>query len=158
MTGGQERRTKCRHDPADVHMADADEGGSSQPRVTGGRILRPRGQKRATTDDIVEGGNDSTSSDDDVEDEAYRIERRHWKGLVQEESEEEEEEEEGDEKEDDEAEEKSAKAAVPVVFRPRYAYGTTPTNYYGDGMIETVKRLRGENPYAEERTARDFRF
>jgi len=74
MTGGQERRTKCRHDPADVHMADADEGGSSQPRVTGGRILRPRGQKRATTDDIVEGGNDSTSSDDDVEDEAYRIE------------------------------------------------------------------------------------
>ena len=53
---------------------------------------------------------------------------------------------------------KSAKVAVPVVFRPRYAYGTTPTNYYGDVMTETVKKLRGENPYAEERTARDFRF
>ena len=37
---------------------------------------------------------DNTSDDDDVEDESYRIERRHGKGLAQEES---EEEEEGDE-------------------------------------------------------------
>jgi len=44
------------------------------------------------------------------------------------------------------------------VNRPRYAYGTAPKNYYGDGMTETMKRLRGENPYAEERTARDLIF
>jgi len=44
------------------------------------------------------------------------------------------------------------------VNRPRYAYGTAPTDYFGDGMTETVKRLRGENPYAGDRTARDLRF
>ena len=63
-------------------MADAVEGGSSNPNVTSGRVLRPTGQKRTAGDDLVEGGNDSTSSDDDVEDEAYRIERRHGKGLA----------------------------------------------------------------------------
>ena len=89
MTGGHERRTKRRQDPTDIHMTDADEGGSSQANVVSSRVLRPRGQKRAATEDIVEGEDDNTSSDDDVEDEAYRIERRHGKGLAQEESEEE---------------------------------------------------------------------
>ena len=48
--------------------------------------------------------------------------------------------------------------AVPIVFRPRYAYGTAPTNYFGDGITGTVKRLRGEDPYSEPRTARDLMF
>jgi len=117
MTGGHERGTKHRQDPTDIHMADVDEGDSIQANVVSGRVLRPRGQKRAATEDIVEGEDDNTSSDDDVEDEAYRFERRHGKGLAQEDSEE-EEEDEGDEEEDDGNEEKSAKAAVPVVLRP----------------------------------------
>ena len=49
-------------------------------------------------------------------------------------------------------------AAVPIVFRPRYAYGTAPTNYFGDGITGTIKRLRGEDPYSEPRTARDLMF
>ena len=86
MTGSHDRRTKHGHDPANVHMADVGEGGSSQPSVTSGRILRPRGQKRAATDDIVEEGNDSSSNDDDVEDSPFRVEPHHGKGLAQEES------------------------------------------------------------------------
>ena len=73
MTRGHERRTKRQQDPTDIHMANADEGGSSQANVVSGRVLRPRGQKRAATEDIVEGEDDNTSSDDDVEDEAYRF-------------------------------------------------------------------------------------
>ena len=43
LTGQYERRTKRRHDStSDVHMADADEGGSSHPNVTSGRTLRLR--------------------------------------------------------------------------------------------------------------------
>ena len=84
MTGSHDRRTKHRHDPANVHMADAGEGGSSQPSVTSGRILRPRGQKRAAADDIDEEspGSSSDSSDDEIEDAHYWVEHWHGKGPV----------------------------------------------------------------------------
>ena len=39
MFGHREKRSKRQHDP-DVHMADDDEGGSSQPNVISGRQLR----------------------------------------------------------------------------------------------------------------------
>ena len=45
-----ERRTKRRYDStSDVHMADADEGGSSHPNVTSERTLRPRQRRAADT-------------------------------------------------------------------------------------------------------------
>ena len=47
---------------------------------------------------------------------------------------------------------------APIITRPRYPFGRALTNYFGHGMTETVKRLRGENPYTEARTARDTRF
>ena len=45
-----------------------------------------------------------------------------------------------------------------MITRPRYPFGRVPTNYFRDGMIETMRRLRGENLYTEPRTARDARF
>src|SRR6185312_3251988 len=41
MSGHREKRSKCQHDP-NVHMADDDEGGSSQLNVVSGRQLRSR--------------------------------------------------------------------------------------------------------------------
>ena len=70
---------------------------------------------------------------------------------------------ESSEEADDEEEEESddvvdAGGDAPVITKPRYPFGRAPTNYFGDGMTETVKRLRGENPYIEARSARDHRF
>ena len=81
MSGGHERRTKRRQDPSDIHMADADEGGSSHLNVVSGRELRLR--KRSAADDIIEESDGSSSSDDEVEDETYRVEHRAGKGPVQ---------------------------------------------------------------------------
>ena len=78
MSGHSEKRSKLRHDPTDVHMADADAGGSGQPNVFSGRELRTR--KRAAASNILEDSNGSSSSDDDVEDEPYRVEQRAGKG------------------------------------------------------------------------------
>ena len=132
-------------------MADADEGGSGQPNVFSGKELRTR--KRAAASEILEDSNGSSSRDDDVEDEPYRVEHRAGKGPALESSSEDaaddEEEESGD---DDEC------GDAPVMNRPRYPFGHAPTNYFGDGMTETVKRLRRENPYAEARNAIDPRF
>ncbi|RLN07656.1 putative copia-type pol polyprotein [Panicum miliaceum] len=61
---------------------------------------------------------------------------------------------EGDGSEDEDA----GDVEPPVINRPRYAFDRAPTNYFGDGMTETIKRLRRENPYSGPRTARDPRF
>ena len=99
-----ERRTKRRYDStSDVHMADADEGGSSHPNRTRGRTLRPRQKKSAN---FVAGDSDGTTSsdEDDVEDSPYRIEPRHGKAPVHENSSENEEAPGGDDEEDEENE------------------------------------------------------
>ena len=151
MSGHREKRSKRQHDPSDVHMADDDEGGSSHLNVVSGRQLRSR--KRSAADDIIEESDGSSSSDDEVEDETYRVEHRVGKGPVQQESSEDAEDEEEESEDDDEA-----GGDAPVITKPRYPFGRAPTNYFGDGMTETVKRLRGENPYAEARSDRDLRF
>ena len=152
MSGHREKRSKRQHDPSDVHMADDDEGDSSQLNVVSGRQMRSR--KRSAADDIIEESDVSSSSDDEVEDETYRVEHRAGKCPVQQESSEDaEDEEEKSEDDDDEVD-----GDAPVITKPRYPFGRAPTNYFGDGMTETVKRLRGENSYAEARSARDHRF
>ena len=151
MSGHHEKRSKHRQDSSDVHIADADEGGSSHLNVASGRELRPR--KRSVADDIIEESDESSSSDDEVEDETYRVEQRAGKGPVQQERSEDAEDEEEESEDDDEA-----GGDAPVITKPRYPFGRAPTNYFGDGMTETVKRLRGENPYIEARSARDHRF
>ena len=99
-----ERRTKRRYDStSDVHMADADEGGSSHPNVTSGRTLRPR-QRRAADNVARDGGGTTSSDEDDVEDSPYRIEPRHGKTPVQENSSEDEKVAGGDDEEDEENE------------------------------------------------------
>ena len=104
LTGQYERRTKRRHDStSDVHMADADEGGSSHPNVTSGRTLRPR-QRRAADNVARDVGGTTSSDEDDVEDSPYRIEPRHGKTLVQENSSEDEKAAGGDDEEDEENE------------------------------------------------------
>ena len=113
-----------------------------------------RSRKRSATDNIIEESVGSSSSDDEVEDETYRVEQRAGKGPVQQESSEDAEDEEEESEEDDD----EAGGDAPVITRPRYPFGRAPTNYFGGGMIETVKRLRGENPYVEARSARDHRF
>ena len=151
MSGHCEKRSKRQHDP-NVHMADDDEGGSSQLNVVSGRQLRSR--KRSATNDIVEESDGSFSSDDEVEDETYRVEHRAGKGPAQQESSEDGEDEEEESEDDDD----EAGGDAPVITKSRYPFGRAPTNYFGDGMTETVKRLRSENPYAETRSARDLRF
>ena len=42
MSGHREKRSNRQHDPLDVHMADDDEGDSSQLNVVSGRQLRSR--------------------------------------------------------------------------------------------------------------------
>ena len=77
-----ERRTKCLYDStSDVHMANADEGGSSHPNVTSGRTLRPR-QRRAADNIARDSGGTTSSDEDDVEDSPYRIEPRHGKAPI----------------------------------------------------------------------------
>ena len=99
-----ERRTKCLYDStSDVHMADADEGGSSHPNVTSGRTLRPR-QRRAADNVARDSGGTTSSDEDDVEDSPYRIEPRHGKAPVHENSSENEEAPGGDDEEDEENE------------------------------------------------------
>ena len=85
-----ERRTKRRFDQtSDVHMEDADEGGSSHPNVTSGRTLRPR--KRAAVYVAGDSGGTTSSDENDVEDSPFMIEPRHGKAPVQENSSEDEE-------------------------------------------------------------------
>ena len=81
------------------------------------------------------------------------MEHRAGKGLVQQDSSADAEDEE-EESEDDE----EAGGDAPVITKTRYPFGLAPTNCFVDGMTETVKRLRGENPYAEARSARNLRF
>ena len=52
MAGHHEKRSKHRHDPTDIYMADADEGGSSHLNVVSDKVLRTR--KRAATSKILE--------------------------------------------------------------------------------------------------------
>ncbi|RLN09539.1 hypothetical protein C2845_PM11G06520 [Panicum miliaceum] len=113
----------------------------------------------------IEGGSNgssSNSSDDEVEDETFRVEHRTGKGPAERDSEDEEEgaigadgsdNDEGDGSEDEDAND----TEPPIINRPRYPFGRAP-NYFGDGMTETVKRLRRENPYNEHNSARDARF
>ena len=81
------------------------------------------------------------------------MEHRAGKGLAHESSSEDVAEDDEEESEDDDA-----GSDALVITKPRYPFGRAPTNYFGDGMTETVKRLRGENPYVEARSARDHRF
>ena len=112
-----------------------------------------RSRKRSATDNIIEESDGSSSSDDEVEDETYRVEHRAGKGPVQQDNSEDAEDEEEESEEDEEA-----GGDAPVITKPRYPIGLAPTNCFVDGMTETVKRLRGENPYAEARSARNLRF
>ncbi|RLN09265.1 hypothetical protein C2845_PM11G18380 [Panicum miliaceum] len=159
MPNQRERRTKRRLNSSQV---DPNEGGSSQE--VSGRTLRSRGQKRAPSGDIEGGsnGSSSNSSDDEVEDETFRVEHRTGKSPAENDSEDEEEgvagadgsdDDEGDGSEDDDADD----AEPPVINRPRYPFGRAPINYFGDGMTETVKRLRRKNPYTKPKIARDAR-
>ena len=118
-------------------MADADEGGSSHLNVVSDKVLRTR--KRAATSKILE-SNGRSSSDDDVEDEPYRVEHRAGKGPPRESS----SEDAADDDDEEESEGDDAGGDAPVITRPRYPFGRAPTNYFGDGMTETVKRLRSE--------------
>ena len=93
MSGHHEKRSKHRHDSSDVHMADADEGGSSHLNVVSGRELRSR--KKPAACDFREESNGSSSSDDEVEDETYRAEHRSGKGPVQQDNSEEGDDDEG---------------------------------------------------------------
>ncbi|RLN03651.1 hypothetical protein C2845_PM13G17720 [Panicum miliaceum] len=140
-------------------------GGSSHADVGRDRTLRSKGQKRAPSGDIEGGSNgcSSNSSDDEVEDETFRVEHRIGKGPAEGDSEDEEEgvvgadgsdNDEGDGNEDEAAND----AEPPVINRPQYPFGSAPTNYFGDYMTETVKRLRKENPYNEPKIAIDARF
>jgi len=98
MAGRHEKRSKHWHDPTDIHMADADEGGSSHLHVVSDRILRTR--KRAATSEILEDSNGSSNSDNDVDDEPYRVEHKVGKGPVQQDSSEEADDEEEEESDD----------------------------------------------------------
>ena len=62
MSGHQEKRSKHRHDPSDIHMADADEGGSSHLNVVSDKELRTR--KRPAAGEYLEESDGSSSSDD----------------------------------------------------------------------------------------------
>ena len=101
MSGHHEKRSKHRHDSSDVHMADADEGGSSHPNVVSGRELRLR--KRSAANDTIEESDGSSYSDDNVEDETYRMEYRAGKGPIQQDNSEDPEDEEEESEDDDEA-------------------------------------------------------
>ncbi|RLN11491.1 hypothetical protein C2845_PM09G24890 [Panicum miliaceum] len=156
-----ERRTNHRLDSPQ----DPNEGGSSHTDVDKGRTLRSKGQKRAPSGDIEGGSNGSTSnsSDDEVEDETFRVEQRTSKGPAEDVSEDEEEGVAGadgsDDDEDDGSEDEDAgDAEPPFINRPRYPFGRAPTNFFGDGFTETVKRLRREDLYSEPKTTRDARF
>ena len=90
MTRGYERRTKRRFDSGG---ANQDESGSSHTNMTSDRELRPRERKRAASadiDDIMEESEHTSSDEDDVEDSPYRVEKRHGKTPVHENSSEEE--------------------------------------------------------------------
>ncbi|RLN09781.1 uncharacterized protein C2845_PM11G02960 [Panicum miliaceum] len=163
MPNQRERRTKrCLDSPP----VDPNEGGSSHADVDRGRTLRSRGQIRAPSGDIEWGSNDScrNSSDDEVEDGTFRVEHKIGKGPAEDDSEDEEEGVAGADGSDDDDEidrnedEDAGDAKSPVINRPRYPFGRAPTNFFRDGMIETVKRLRREDPYSEPKTARDARF
>ena len=110
-----ERRTKRRYDStSDVHMADADEGGSSHPNVTSGRTMRPR-QKRAVDYIAGDSGGTTSSDEDDVEDSPYTIESRHGTAPVQENSSEDEEAAGGYDKEDEEEEMNQEDLSFPTI-------------------------------------------
>ena len=153
-----ERRTKRRYDStSDVHMADADEGGSSHPNVSIRRTLRPR-QKRAA--DFVAGDSDGTTSSDeeDVEDSPFRVEPRHGKAPVQENSSEDEEAAGEHDEEDEEEEMNQEELSFPTIREPiRFGRGRC-VDYSASGMTREVKRWRKIDPYPLERTSTDPRF
>ena len=90
MAGGHERRSKRRFDSGG---ANQDESGSSRTNMTSDRELRPRERKSAASaviDDIMEESEHTSNDEDDVEDSPYRVEKRHGKTPVHENSSEEE--------------------------------------------------------------------
>ena len=153
-----ERRTKRRYDPtSDVHMADADEGGSSQQNVTSGRTLRPR-QRRVAYNVARDDGDTTSSDEDDVEDSPYRIEPRHGKAPVQENSSEDEEAAGGDDEEDEKNEIHQEEINFPIIREPiRFGRGRC-VDYSASGMTREVKRWRKIDPYSLEKTSTDPRF
>ena len=106
--------------------------------------MRPRGQKIAAIDDIIEESDESSSSDEETEDETFRMEHRAGKGPAQLNSCEEEAAAGSDSGDDDEEgsdnNNDAGVANAPVITRPRYPFGRAPTNYFGDGMTEIVRR------------------
>ena len=155
MTGDHKRRTKHRHDSTSVvHMEDTDEGGSSHPNVTSGRTLRPR-QRRAADNVARDVGGTTSSDEDDVEDSPFRVEPRHGKAPVQENSSENEEAAEGDDEEDEMHQEE---LSFPTIKEPiRFGRGRC-VDYSASGMTREVKRWRKIDPYSLERTSTDPRF
>ena len=140
MAGGHERRTKRRFDS---RGANQDESGSSGINVVSGKKLRPRDRKRAATadiDDIVEESEHTSSGKDDVEDSPYRIESRHGKAPVQENSSEDEEAAGGYDKEDEEEEMNQEELSFPTIREPiRFGRGRC-VDYSASGMTREVKR------------------
>ena len=125
--------------------------------MVSGRELRPRERKRAAAVDIVEeseGG--SSSDDDDVEDELYRIEKRHGKAPVQENSS--EEEEAGDGVEEEESEGREENPTYPIIQKPIRLGSRKCADYYEKGMTREVKRWRSIDPYPEPKSLADPRF
>ena len=127
--------------------------------MTSGRILRPRGRKRAAAADIMEESKVGFSSDeDDVEDSPYRVEQRSGKAPADENSSEEEEEAAGDDEEEEEDEEREENLTYPILQRPVILGSRKCVDYYGKGMIREVKRWRAIDPYPEPKTSTDPRF
>ncbi|XP_039787116.1 uncharacterized protein LOC120653432 [Panicum virgatum] len=109
-------------------MGDADIGGSSQRDAGHSRQLRPKEQKKAAADDIFEEESEGgSSSDNDVEDETFRIEPRHEKGVAQQSSSEEEEAAGGNDEDDEESNESEGvelNMSFPIIQKPvRLGFG-----------------------------------
>ena len=134
-----ERRTKRRYDSSsDVHMADADEGGSSHQNVTSGRTLRPR--KRAADYVVGDSGGTTSSDEDDVEESPFRVEPTHGKAPIQENSSEDEEAAAGHDEEDEEEEMHQEDLSFPTIRDPiRFGRGRC-VDYSASGMTREVKR------------------
>ncbi|RLN29558.1 putative copia-like retroelement [Panicum miliaceum] len=153
MPNQRARRTKRRLDSSQV---DPNESESSHANVVSRKIFEIKRAKKGTF-------SSSNSSDEEVEDETFRVEHRKGMRPTEGDSEDEEEgavgadgsdDDEGDGSENEDAND----IELPVINRPRYPFERAPTNYFGDGMPETVKRLRRENPYNEPKSAIDARF
>ena len=125
--------------------------------MTSERTLRPR-QRRAVDNVARDSGGTTSSDKDDVEDSPYRIEPRHGKAPVQENSLEDEEAAGGDDEEDEENEMHQEELSFPTIREPiRFGCGRC-VDYSASGMTREVKRWRKIDPYSLERTSTDSRF